>query len=63
MLYTVITPHSAQHQEDDDADKEARQSAELSLTLPGKILNISALVHQKKFQNTGNKMGALNASD
>ena len=38
---------------------EARQSAELSLTLPGKVLNMSALIHQKKFRNTGNKTGAL----
>ena len=37
---------------------EVRQSAELSLTLPGNILNMSALVHQKKFRNTGNKTGA-----
>jgi len=38
---------------------EAHQSAELSLTLPGNVLNMSALIHQKKFRNTGNKTGAL----
>ena len=51
---------SAQHQEEDDAaDKQALQSAEVSLTLPGKILNMSALIFQKKFRYTGNKVGAL----
>ena len=35
------------------------ESAELSLTLPGKVLNMSVLVHQKKFRNTGNKVGGL----
>ena len=50
---------SAQHQEDDAADKQALQCAEVSLTLPGKILNMSALIFQKKFRYTGNKVGAL----
>ena len=35
------------------------QSAELSLTLPGKIMNMSVLISQKKFRNTGNKQGRL----
>jgi len=35
------------------------QSAELTLTLPGKVLNMSVLICQKKFCNTGNKKGGL----
>ena len=39
--------------------KQAMQSAELSLILPGKILNMSVLINQKKFRYTGNKQGGL----
>ena len=39
---------SAQYQEEGDAaDKQALQSAELSLTLPGKILYMNILILQK----------------
>ena len=35
------------------------QSAEISLTCPGKTLNMSVLVTQKRFRYTGNKQGGL----
>ena len=34
--------------EESIAQKQAMQSAELSLILPGKILNMSVLINQKK---------------
>jgi len=46
-------------EEESLTQKQAMQSAELSLTLPGKILNMSVLINQKKFRNTGNKKGGL----
>ena len=38
---------------------EAYSSAALSLTLPGSILNMSALIYLKKFRYAGNKNGGL----
>ena len=52
-----------EHSTEDIAEEkdDAFQSAELSLTLPGKVLNMSALIHQKKFRHTGNKTGGCRA--
>ena len=49
----------AQSGEGDSKSAEAYLSAALSLTLPGKVLNMSALVYQKKFRYAGNKSGGL----
>ena len=50
-----------EHSTEDIAEEKdnAFQSAVLSLTLPGKVLNVSALVHTKKFRYSGNKGGGL----
>ena len=40
-------------------DLDACLSAALSLTLPGKVLCMSALIQLKKFRNCGNKVGGL----
>ena len=37
---------------------EAHSNAAYSLHIPGKILNLSALHHLKRFRNRGNKPGA-----
>ena len=50
-----------EHSTEDIAEEKDNdfRSAVLSLTLPGKVLNMSALVHQRKFRYTGNKTGGL----
>ena len=49
----------AQPGQGDSKSAEAYSSAALSLTLSGKVLNMSALVYQKKFRYAGNKSGGL----
>ena len=59
-MYIIFMTFVAQlSAEESIVQKQALQSAEVSLTLPGKILNMSVLISQKKFCNTGNKKGGL----
>ena len=38
---------------------EAQRNAAFSLLLPGKVLHLNALSHMRKFQDRGNKPGAV----
>ena len=44
--------------EGEGKNDEAFSNAAYSLLIPGKILNLSALNHLKRFRNRGNKPGA-----
>ena len=45
-------------QPEGEGKNEAFSNAAYSLLIPGKILNLSALNHLKRFRNCGNKPGA-----
>ena len=46
-------------QEESNEELDAKLSANLSLTLPGSVLYMSALSILKRFRNCGNKSGGI----
>ena len=59
LIHTVMTPPQLSIKKKMMPQVSRHCKVQLSLTLPGKILNMSALILQKKICHTGNKVEAL----